>query len=143
MPITTNVASLNPTQAGILDTTLYDKVCQWLAPGRWFSLGPPVSSTNKTDCHDITEILLKVVLNTLTLTPLLYCYFQGEDKKYKPPSTLTGPLLVLEHVVKQPYFPKFSREILSMFMSKWVFCKGSCRLVSKVLEQVSILCRFL
>ena len=27
--------------------------------------GPPVSSTNKTDCHDITAILLKVVLNTI------------------------------------------------------------------------------
>jgi hypothetical protein len=27
-----------------------------------------VSSTNKTDRHDITEILLKVALNTLTLT---------------------------------------------------------------------------
>ena len=26
-----------------------------------------VSSTDKTDCHDITEILLKVALNTLTL----------------------------------------------------------------------------
>jgi hypothetical protein len=25
----------------------------------------PVSSTNKTDCHDITEILLQVVLNTM------------------------------------------------------------------------------
>ena len=35
----------------------------------WFSVGTPVSSTNKTDCCDITEILLKVVLNTLTLTP--------------------------------------------------------------------------
>jgi hypothetical protein len=23
---------------------------------------------NKTDCHDITEILLKVALNTITLT---------------------------------------------------------------------------
>jgi hypothetical protein len=28
------------------------------------STGPPVSSTNKTDRHDITEILLKVVLST-------------------------------------------------------------------------------
>jgi GTPase SAR1 family protein len=26
------------------------------------------SSNNKTDCHDITEILLKVALNTITLT---------------------------------------------------------------------------
>jgi hypothetical protein len=33
--------------------------------GLWFSLGPPVSSTNKTDRHDITETLLKVALNTI------------------------------------------------------------------------------
>jgi hypothetical protein len=31
-------------------------------------LGTPVSSPNKTDRHDITEILLKVALNTITLT---------------------------------------------------------------------------
>ena len=42
------------------------KVCQWLATDRWFSsLCTPVSSINKTDRHDITEILLKVVLNTI------------------------------------------------------------------------------
>jgi hypothetical protein len=44
---------------GVLDTTLCDKVCQW------FSLGTPVSSTNKTDhheVHDITENVLKVAL---------------------------------------------------------------------------------
>jgi hypothetical protein len=44
---------------GLLDKTLCDTVCQW------FSSGNPVSSTNKTDCHDITEILLKVALNTI------------------------------------------------------------------------------
>ena len=49
-------------------TALCDKVCQWLATGRWFSLGPPVSSTNKTDRHDLTEILLKVTLNTIKQT---------------------------------------------------------------------------
>ena len=31
--------------------------------GRWFN---PVYSTNKTDRHDITEILLEVALNTIT-----------------------------------------------------------------------------
>ena len=35
------------------------------------SLFTPVSSTNKSDCHDITEILLKVALNTITLTLIL------------------------------------------------------------------------
>ena len=45
-----------------------DKVCQWLATGRWFSPGTPVSSTNKTDHHDINKILLKMALNTITIT---------------------------------------------------------------------------
>ena len=49
---------------GELDTTLCDKVCQWLATCRRFS---PVSSTNKTDRHDITEIVLKVALSTINL----------------------------------------------------------------------------
>ena len=31
---------------GVLDTTLCDHVCQWLATGWWFS---PVSSTNKSE----------------------------------------------------------------------------------------------
>jgi hypothetical protein len=42
---------------GIID--LIDKVCLWLVTGQWFSPGTLVSSTNKTDHHDITEILLK------------------------------------------------------------------------------------
>jgi hypothetical protein len=99
---------------GVLDTTLCDKVCQWLAAGLWFSLGIPVSTTNNTDCHDIMEILLKVSLNTLTLTLIkeawlhilvilflsnsqivlhtfLYC-FSSCDIRYKiPPSPV--PLL--------------------------------------------------
>ena len=33
--------------------------------GRWFSPDTPVSSTNINDRHDITEILLKVSLNTI------------------------------------------------------------------------------
>jgi hypothetical protein len=32
---------------------------------QWFSLGSPVSSTNKTDHHDKAEILLKMALSTI------------------------------------------------------------------------------
>jgi hypothetical protein len=39
--------------------------------GQWFSPDTPVSSTNNTDRHDIAEILLKVALNTIILTPEL------------------------------------------------------------------------
>ena len=38
-------------------------VSQWLMAGRWFSRSIPVPSTNKTDHHDITVILLKVALS--------------------------------------------------------------------------------
>jgi hypothetical protein len=33
--------------------------------GQWFSLSTPVPSTNKTDHHNIAEILLKLELNTM------------------------------------------------------------------------------
>ena len=57
-----------PLRRGVLNTILCDKVSHWLVTGLWLTLGTPVSSTNKTDRHDITEILLKVALNTITLT---------------------------------------------------------------------------
>ena len=46
---------------------------------QWFLPGTLVSSTNETDRLNITEILLKVALNTITLPPisfqeLFYCY---------------------------------------------------------------------
>ena len=56
-------------------TTLCDKVCQWIATGRWFSPGTPVSSTYKIDRHDIAEILLKVALNTIKQTNKRFVYW--------------------------------------------------------------------
>jgi len=38
----------------------YTAICVRLAAGLWFPLGTLVPSTNKTDHHDITEILLKL-----------------------------------------------------------------------------------
>jgi hypothetical protein len=47
----------------------------------WFSLGNPVSSTNKTDRHDITDILLKVALNTIKPKPNQTIFFKGIQKQ--------------------------------------------------------------
>jgi hypothetical protein len=59
-----------------------DKVYQSHATGRWFSTGFLVFSINKTDHHDITEKLLKVVLNTI-LHPLLASELShGMDYKF-------------------------------------------------------------
>ena len=42
--------------------------------GRWFSPDTPVSSTNKTDCHDIAEILLQLALNTIKKIGLQFIF---------------------------------------------------------------------
>jgi hypothetical protein len=95
----------------VFDIILCDKVYQWLATGRCFFPGTPVSSTNKTDRYDITEILLKVALNaiTLTLTPnpsnkILFC----EEQYLTPPSrwltsamsSVSFPLFIFKLTVK-------------------------------------------
>ena len=46
-----------------------------LLTGQLFSPGTPVSSTNKTARHDITETFLEVAFNTITLTPNLVLIF--------------------------------------------------------------------
>jgi hypothetical protein len=58
----------SPSRWALFDTTLCDKVSQWLVAGRWFSPGTPVSSTNTTDYHNIIQKLLKVALSTISLT---------------------------------------------------------------------------
>jgi hypothetical protein len=65
--------------------------------------GTPVSSTNKTDHHDITEILLKVALNTIALK--IYKGFV-DCKQYKL-------LLILDEVFTMfimLYYPLFCVE---------------------------------
>ena len=62
--ITTKVVSLNPVHGKVYSIQHYHdyviKLVSDLQQVCGFSLGNPVSSTNKTDHHDITEILLKV-----------------------------------------------------------------------------------
>jgi hypothetical protein len=55
VPVTTNFVSSNPAHGEVYSIQHYcDKVWLWLKAGRWSSLGTPVSSTNKTDHHNIT-----------------------------------------------------------------------------------------
>jgi hypothetical protein len=46
-------------------TSLYEVKYKWFPKGGGFSPGSPVSPPKKIDRHNITEILLKVALNTI------------------------------------------------------------------------------
>jgi len=58
---------------------------------------PSASSTNKTDCHDTTEILLKVTLNTITLT-LIHYHVYSETYGYLNLSLNKTILLVIREI---------------------------------------------
>jgi hypothetical protein len=55
----------------------------------WFSLGTPVSSTNKSDRHYITEIVLKVTLDTIALPLTLYTILVSDVVKNQVINHLT------------------------------------------------------
>ena len=62
-----------PLRRCVLDTTLCDQVCQWLAAGRWFSPDTHVPSTNNSNRHDITEILLNTINNPQQVKIIKQC----------------------------------------------------------------------
>ena len=67
--ITTKVVNSNPAHGEGYSIQHYvKKFVSDMGTGQRFFPGTPVSPTNKTDPHDITEILLKMELNTITLT---------------------------------------------------------------------------
>ena len=65
VPITTNIVSSNTTRTRCTRDWVLHYVIKIASD---FSLCNPVSSTIKTDRHDIAELLLKVVLNTISIT---------------------------------------------------------------------------
>jgi hypothetical protein len=72
---------------GVLNTTLCDKICQWLATGRWFSPSAPVSSIKKTDRHDIAKkIAIRGVKyhkpNQIDVTLTCYTFLNSQAKTY-------------------------------------------------------------
>ena len=64
LPITTKVVSSNPVHGGLHSIQHYVIKFSVTCDMSVFS----VSSTNKTDLHDITEILLNVALNIINQT---------------------------------------------------------------------------
>jgi hypothetical protein len=79
VPFTTKVVSSNTVHGEVYSIQHYViKFVNVLATGRCFFPGTPISSTIKTDRHDITEIqsvnvLLKVSLNTINQTKPFDC----------------------------------------------------------------------
>jgi hypothetical protein len=67
VPITTKDVSSNPAHGDAYSIQHYVKMCVSYLCSLVVSTGTPVSLTSKTGLRDITEILLKVALNAITL----------------------------------------------------------------------------
>jgi hypothetical protein len=111
-------------------TTLCDKVCQWLATGQWFSPGPPVSSTKKTDRHGTIDILLKVALNTIKQINK-HCTYPNTCllvKKLLPEDDLVNELINTIHTPQPLWKITFEKEknLLTEKERKYSLCYTSC-----------------
>ena len=97
-------------------TRTFESIFSYAYVTGWqFSLGTPVSSTNKTECHDITKILLKVALNSINqpfkcMRKIKYIPRGRNDRvirrkhRYKDTNHLLTFVTVLsaDHLVVQP-----------------------------------------
>ena len=113
--------------AGVLDKKLYDKVC-WCGRSV-FSLSIQVSSTNKDISRNITEILLKVALSTLTITLTFFIirnYFSSISVK----PVLRGHLWDKEKVDRWPLIEvNFIWNFLDRTRKRWPFNASDCLIV--------------
>jgi hypothetical protein len=68
VPITTNVVSSNPVDGDVYSKQYFViKFVSDLWQVGGFLRILRFTSTNKTDCHELAEIVLKVALNTMTI----------------------------------------------------------------------------
>ena len=109
---------------GVLDATLCDKVCQWPTVGRWFSLGHPVYSTNKTDRHDSTKILLKLALNTISLAAL--CKWHSQEWQPVSVCSLSISTSATKHITRLWLNMEDYCNFADHCLSFCVCCNGLC-----------------
>ena len=75
MDISTNVVSSNPAHGVTYSIEHYVINLSVTYDRSVVFFGYSGSSTNKTDLHDIAEILLNVALNTITLTIIPFSFY--------------------------------------------------------------------
>jgi hypothetical protein len=76
--ITTKVVSLNPAHDEVYSITTFCISLSVSCDRSTVSSGTLVSSTNKTDRQDTTEIFLKVGLNTIALTLTINIQYESK-----------------------------------------------------------------
>ena len=122
--------------------TLCDKVCQWFATGQWFSPGPSGSSTDKTDRHDIAEMVLNMVLNTIKLNQPIskrdICQFKDYFLIFRPwpfsYASLKGNRIFIQNSNKDVFLrPWFKALIFGLSFSKrYTIRKGKAPFAEKI-----------
>ena len=85
--ITTKVVSSHPVHGEVYSIQHYViKFVSDLRQVSGFTPDTPVSSMNKTDCHDVTEMLLKVALNTKKTNKFFHMFWSRSVTSVSPRS---------------------------------------------------------
>ena len=98
--------------------------------GLWFSRGTPVSSANRTDRHDITEILLKVASNTLTQPK----NFSMTDFKYYVIKFVSDLWQVSGFLRVLRFPPPIKLTINKVLLKHFIFSCSTCFYINKMLN---------
>jgi hypothetical protein len=114
VPITTKIVSSNPVHGEMYSIQHY--VIKFVSDLRQVG-GFLQVLTNKTDCHDLTEILLKVALNTVSL----FCniLFIGLWPEILEVQTLKEWLLPMYYIM----FRKHLKTLVSRYSNTYVYLK--------------------
>ena len=120
--INTKVVSLNPVHGKVYLIRHYviKFVSHFLQVGRF----SPVSSTDKTDSHDIIEILLKVALNTI-----------------KPPTKSNHLIFLGMHFIKDIFLRPFlmNSDLQCLYLAESDITDGTLfRLSARKMDKVAI-----
>ena len=118
-----------------------------LATGQWYAPDTPVSSTNKTDHHDIAKLLLKVALNTINQTkPYIFAFIKMVEKREGQP-IMYNPERYGQHLAqdtkrrqiykKSSFGVKLNIEVYNLCYSRFVAytCHLCCFVYHQLIEK--------
>ena len=117
--VLSHTASYTPGYPASLEPRLFAPDLLWRKSGFSSKATVRILSKKNLDLRPISSSIPRVFCGPpKSLFSFSVFLLQSEDKTFRPVKDVTGPLLVLTHVVRQHYFPRGSVDILIFFLTR-------------------------